>query len=172
MNERGMTLIETIVTLALTSLLCALIFQVYFSFQWQYNSIIAQNEARENLALGLEQISHDVLNSQGVALCLPNQLFLQEGIFYTLRDDPQFKQHLYHQLPDQVLYRRLTGKTNQPMANFVQKMQFYYFDADGQETLQASEVAAVEICLQSKYGSSVMNYRQILFFGAGRNIYG
>lgn len=172
MNKRGMTLIEVLVALLLLSVAYNLIFPVYFSVQKQYNKVIEENEANENLALALEQMKADIINSRGVMRCRDNQLELAEGVRYQLKADPQQGKHLYTNLTGYVLYRQENGKVNQPIANFLQSMQVRYFDADGKECMISSQVASVEIKLTAKAGSKKLVRKSALAMGTGGKLYG
>jgi len=172
MNKRGMTLMEVLVVLLILGTVYNLIFTVYFSLQKQYNMIIEQNEVKENLALALEQIKADVINSQGVVRCRSDKLELAEGIIYQLKDDPQRGQHLYTSLTGYVLYRQENGKANQPIANFLQSMQVRYFDAGGKECALSSQVASVEIKLTAKVGKKKIVRKSALALGTGGKLYG
>ena len=172
MNKRGMSLIEVIVVLLVLGMVYNLIFPVYFSLQKQYNMIIEQNEASENLALALEQIKADVLNSRGVARCRADKLELLEGITYQLKDDPQMGQHLYSSLFGYVLYRQENGKANQPIANFLHSMQVRYFDAAGHECTSSSQTASIEIKLTCKTGNKKIVRKLALVLGTGGKLYG
>ena len=167
-----MTLVEVLVVLILLGMAYNLIFPVYFSMQKQYNMIIEQNEANENLALALEQMKIDIINSRGVARCRSDRLELAEGVVYQLKIDPQQGKHLYQNLSGYVLYRQENGKANQPIANFLQSMQISYFNAEGNKCDLSSQVASVEIKLTAKVGSQKLVRKSALTLGTGGKLYG
>lgn len=129
-GERGLTLVELVVALALCSVLLAILADVLGNWHNHRLQVLAENELTVNLNYALGELAHDLQQAVWVepqAAAGQLTLYLANGdkIGYTLADDPMSDEHPYA-LQGQVLYREANDGKRQPIANFLSQMTVGY----------------------------------------------
>ncbi len=163
-NKNGFTLPELLVTICLTSVLLSCFLTCFFIISDLHRNRSAMLELQDNLFLAIELLSEDIAKSTAVIDCANETLTLQQGevIYYSLGQDQQFREHFYF-LEGKVLYRRESMQKNrQPMANFIDTLEFYYLDQNGRTTENSEEVNAIHIFLTGKWMDRTIQIDQII----------
>lgn len=163
-GQQGFTLAEVLVVLSLLSLLSIFFLRCFFFVAEQQQQHNARLELEDNLMIAASLLAEDISKSTAVLDCESQQLVLQQTkiIYYNLGEDQQANAHAYP-LEGKVLYRREnTQSSRQPMANFISNLDITYLDKNGEKTMDADTVCAIELVLEGRWREKVFQQRQIV----------
>lgn len=161
--DKGFTLIELIVTLALCSVLLVILTDSLLQWQRQKTQILAENELAENLNYAMDELAYDLRQavwilpqSERGKLVLVNEA--GDTISYELSGDTMSEEHPY-QLAGQVLYRKENGGRRQPIANFLAEMIITYPEEGD------APVSVVRIRLNGQTSAKMLSLERTLSVG-------
>ena len=177
MSNRGFTLVEVIITIAISSIILVCLTEMVFFMDNQQKNMIARIELQQNLTMALDSIAADVENSRDVigygdsnllakSLNLRKVRLNRQGetydqrIDYQLAIDPMEGQHLFP-LKGKVLYRKTDGGQNQPIANFIIDLTFEYLDSDNKICTNSHQAEKVIIMIQGEVNNDIIQYQQV-----------
>lgn len=162
-DEKGFTLIELIVTLALCSVLLVILTDGLLQWQRQKEQVLAENELAENLNYAMSELAYDLRQTvcilpqtEADKLVLINET--GDTISYELSVDTMSEEHPY-QLAGQVLYRKENGGRRQPIANFLSEMIIRYPE-EGE-----APVRVVQISLSGQTPAKTLSLERTLSVG-------
>ena len=162
--KQGFTLPELLVVLFLLSLLSSFLLRCFAAVAGQQEQQLALLELENNLAIAQSWLGDDIAKSSAVLDCAAEQLTLQQDqlVSYTLGTDQQITEHLYP-LEGKILYRKESTQWNrQPMANFIETLTIFYYDAQGQPTVDSTAVCAVGVQLTGCWREQQITKRQVV----------
>lgn len=163
-NQKGFTLPELLVTICLTSFLLSFFLTCFFTISDSYKHYSAMLELQDNLLSAVELLTTDIAGSTAVIECAADGCTLQQEncIYYSLGKDQQYQEHFYR-LEGKILYRRESMQKNrQPMANFLDTLEFRYLDQNGVPTEQCEDVRAIQFLVSGSYLGQRMKLEQIV----------
>ena len=127
MNRKGLSLLETVVVLAIFSGTLFLILGVWHNSLNYWNKINNYIELQQNLRLAMEEIISDLEKVKEIEQLGRDFIIVRDldnnRIKYELGPDPYTNEHLY-QLKGKTLYRTLNISNKQPIANFITELVF------------------------------------------------
>lgn len=163
-DQNGFTLSELLVTICLTSFLLSFFLTCFLTISDSYKHYSAMLELQDNLLSAVELLTTDIASSTAVIACATDACTLQQEscIYYSLGKDQQYQEHFYA-LEGKILYRRENiQKSRQPMANFIETLEFRYLDQNGAPTEQCENVRAIQFFVSGRYLEQRMKMEQIV----------
>jgi len=163
-NASGFTLIEILVTLAISGVVMAGIYQVYNSHQRTYVTQLQVVEMQQNLRAALYYLARDVRmagfdftdsDNFGIITASSDSIRFskdtsQDG---TLDNDEDITYSLYDAYSDgdDDLGRKVVTGNNQPVAENIDVLNFVYFDASGSTPVaDVDDIRSVQITIVAR----------------------
>ena len=160
-NASGFTLIEILVTLAISGVLMAGIYQVYHSHQKTYTVQLQVVEMQQNLRAALYYLAKDVRmagfdrndsGNFGIITASSDSIRFSKDTNEdgTLDNDEDITYSLYDAYSDgdNDLGRRVVTGNNQPVAENIDVINFVYFDANGSTPVaNVDDIRSVQITI-------------------------
>lgn len=161
--ERGFTLVEILIALALMSIITTAIYQLYIS---QYKTWVSQDlitEMQQNARVSIDTISRDLLLA-GYSVEVTKAILTESdqqriAVRYKDPEDNKFAQVMYWRESDNVLYRKLRKETvednlqspplawadGQPLSDNVTEFSISYFNASGASTGDITKAYRIKV---------------------------
>jgi prepilin-type N-terminal cleavage/methylation domain-containing protein len=163
-NKAGFTLIELLVAICMLSLLMAGVISVMTSMRRSYTTQEVAAGAQQNVRMAIAYMVNDI-RLAGLDPSQQANTGFEQAIATSLRftsdrvpegetdsngeiDDDNFERLTYYwNVDDNTLRLRLYGSIEQTLVDNVTNLRFRYFDRDGDETADLTEIRSVQILL-------------------------
>ncbi|MGI6227562.1 MAG: PilW family protein [Peptococcales bacterium] len=133
MNNKGFTLIEVIVVIAILSLVIASLAGILESGMYSFHRVNNQSELQQNLRTSLNLIISDIQTAKSIKSISTNEITLNndEGVkTFFLDYDNKASEHPYH-IKGKTLYYKKNNSSPEPVTLFIKELNFDWQPKDG-----------------------------------------
>jgi len=132
-RKSGFTLIEVMIVVTILSLVMASLAGLFEGGMKSWKRVNTQSELQQNLRFALTNIISDIRKTENVDDNSTSEVLILQmpdthsanTIEYGLKTDEMLGEHQYN-LSGQVLYKRVDNGDREPVANFIQSIEFIY----------------------------------------------
>lgn len=168
-GNKGFTLIELMVTLAISSIITAGIYAIYTAQTTARRNQKIAVDMMQNLRAGIYFMEREIrvagfdpMQTANAGITVANATDIQ----FTLDDDQDgnvdtaagANERIHYMLTGNTLQRQNGNGTFDNLANNIDALQFFYFDGNGVQTTNLSAITTVQIAMVARGESTSIGY--------------